>query len=799
MFLIIGVGLITIFMAYQVQFTELSYDFAKVVPAKDPDMQYFEKFKETFGEDGNLMVIGVADSSVYQTLSFKRFKFMSDYIENIPGVIAVVSLPNLQLLQKDTETKSFTSVPIFPSIPDRQEQLDSLLNLTLQQKIYSEQLINQKNGAMLMLVALDDTILQSEKRQTVVGDIMHAVDIYSDGTGIELHVGGLPYLRNFLASKVKEELDLFLWLSAGVTALILFIFFRSWNAVVFPMIVIGVMVIWTMGTLVLFGYKITLLTGLLPPIIVVIGIPNSVYLLNKYHQEYEQHGIKMLALSRVIRRIGIVTLITNFTTAVGFGVLAFTDITILKEFGIVAGINILATFLVSIILIPAVFSYLPAPSPRQLRHLNLKGLERILTGLDHLVHRQKYSIITVSVMIILISIIGLSKVNSVSFMADDIPRDSRVWQDLQFFEKNFKGIMPLELVIDTGKKRGVNRLPFLQKVAAFEDYVAESPHISSTLSLTDFIKAARQAFYNNNPAFYDLPNNQDKNFLQRYLRNYQDGEDLLGSLVDSSGQQMRISMKVGDIGSQRMDSLINLSLKPKINELFEGTGTQATFTGTTLLFIKGNKFLIENLQVSLLMAFAIIALIMAMLFANLRMILISMVPNIIPLILTAGIMGFFNIPLKPSTALIFSVAFGISVDDSIHFLAKYRQELYSNNFFVPIAISKSIRETGPSMMYTSIVLFAGFVIFAGSDFGGTVALGILASTTLIIAMFTNLILLPALLLIFDSGKRQRNRHPLIEQYDELYDVDNEEEINRDLIRLEKSSPQISPEEQKLGS
>ncbi len=508
--LIIAVGLVTLFMADQLQHLELSYDFAKVVPADHPEMLYFKKFRETFGEDGNVMVVGVADSAVYEPLNFKRFKFMSDYIENIPGVIGIVSLTNLNRLEKDVEQKTFNAVPIFPTIPSDKIQLDSLLTIALQQRVYSDHLVNKDNGAMLMLVALDEKVLQSEKRQNVVDDVMHAVDIYSNGTGIQLHVGGLPFLRSYLTSKVKEELDLFLILSAVVTAIILFIFFRSWNAVVFPMIVIGIMVIWTMGTLSLFGYKITLLTGLLGPIIVVIGIPNSIYLLNKYHQEYERHGMKMLALSRVIRKIGVVTLITNFTTAVGFGVLAFTDIAILKEFGIVAGINILATFLVSIILLPAVFSYLPAPSPSQLRHLNLKGLDRILTGLDLLVHRQKYSIVVVSVVIVVIFLIGLSRLNSVSYMADDLPKGSRVWEDLQFFQQNFHGVMPLELVIDTGKKKGSSNLNLLRKVASFENYVERHEEISSPISVTSFVKAARQAFYNNNPAFYDLPNNQDK-------------------------------------------------------------------------------------------------------------------------------------------------------------------------------------------------------------------------------------------------------------------------------------------------
>jgi predicted RND superfamily exporter protein len=784
--LIVLVALITVFMASQLKHLELSYDFAKVVPAKDPDMLYFTDFVETFGEDGNLVVVGVKDSAVYDPLNFKRFKFMSDYIQNIPGVTGLVSLTNLNRLEKDAANKTFHQVPIFPTIPSDKAQLDSLLSIALDQRVFSDQLINRENGAMLMLVALDNEVMQSERRQTVVSDVIHALDIYTNGTGIQLHVGGLPYLRSYLAAKVKEELDLFLILSAIVTAIILFIFFRSWNAVVFPMIVIGVMVIWTMGTLALFGYKITLLTGLLGPIIVVIGIPNSIYLLNKYHQEYERHGIKMLALSRVIRKIGIVTLITNFTTAVGFAVLAFTDIVILKEFAIVAGINILATFLVSIILIPAVFSYLPAPTSRQLRHLNFRGLDWILTQLDLLVHRQKYTVLVVSLVIIALSFIGVLRLNSVSYMADDIPKHSRVWQDLQFFQENFEGIMPLELIVDSGRKKGSSRLSFLRKLDSFEQYAEASTHISSAISITDVLKAARQAFYNGNPAFYDLPNNQDRNFLQPYLKDQDGTGKLVSSLVDSTGQQVRISMKVADIGSVRMDSLLQHYLQPKIDSLFGGTEVKATFTGTTLLFIKGNQFLVENLRLSLILAFVIIALIMALLFANFRMILISLMPNIIPLIITAGIMGFFSIPLRPSTALIFSIVFGISVDDSIHFLAKYRQELFSNNFFVPIAISKSIHETGASMMYTSIVLFFGFVIFAGSEFGGTVALGILASTTLIIAMFTNLIVLPSLLLIFDSGKRSEDSHPLIEHYDEFYHEESDEEIDMDLIRLESN-------------
>ncbi|MDN5201998.1 efflux RND transporter permease subunit [Fulvivirgaceae bacterium BMA10] len=784
--LIILLAIVTAFMGYKSQEIEWSYDLAKTVPEHDPEMIYFEEFKKVFGEDGNILAIGLKDSAIYTPENFQKFKTLSQEIEDFEGINEVLSLPLLQALVRDKVNRKFELTPAIEEIPADQATLDSLLQNINNLEYYNGQISNASNGATVVLITIEKEVLNSPKRQDLVNRIVKVGDKFSKDTGIELHYAGLPFVRSTIAGKVKRELNFFLMLSVLVTGFIMFLFFRSWDAVVFPMLVIGIIVIWTIGTIALFGFKITLLTGLIPPIIVVIGIPNSIYLLNKYHQEYSIHGNKMKALSRVVRKIGIVTLITNFTTAIGFVVLASADIIILKEFGIVAGINIFATFFVSIILIPGVFSYLPPPSKRQLKHLGFQPLDATLTFLDFMVHRHKNVIFITTAILILVSSYGIYKLDSVSYMVDDIPEESVIKKDLRFFEENFSGIMPMEIVVDTGKKKGVMQLKNLRKVAELEDFLADQKFISKPVSIVSFVKAAKQAYYNNNPKFYGLPNNQERSFIFSYLRDQSDDSGLLNSFVDSTGQKMRVSLKVADIGSKKMDSLIGEVINPKIDEIFADSGITATVTGTTPLFIKGNRFLIENLRFSLLLAFLIISLIMAVLFKNFRMILISLVPNIVPLLITAGIMGFFNIPLKPSTALIFSIAFGISVDDSIHFLAKYRQELFSNNFFVPIAISKSIRETGASMIYTSIVLFAGFVIFAASDFGGTVALGVLASTTLLIAMITNLGLLPSLLLTFDDGKRKKDSHPLIEQLEDFYQEDEDEEIDLDLIKMEST-------------
>ncbi|MFA0961630.1 RND family transporter [Roseivirga sp. BDSF3-8] len=786
LYLILLLAAITVFMGFQASRIELSYDFAKIVPSNDPDMVYFQEFRDLFGEDANILAVGVKDSALYEADNLRRYKALSDEITAVEGVKSVLSLPLLQRLERNSQEKRFDLVPLFPTIPESQGEVDSLLRDVRDQRFYTSQVVNLENGATLMLVAIEKATLNSEDRLRLVQDIVDLGDGFTENTGIKLHFAGLPFVRSIIASNVKDELNMFLMLSVLITGLILLFFYRSWDAVIFPLIMIGIMIVWSLGTIVLLGYKITLLTALIPPLIVVIGIPNSVYLLNKYHQEFNRHGNKMRALSRIIRKIGLATLITNSTTAIGFGVLAFTDITILREFGVVAGINIFATFFVSIIFIPAIFSYLPEPNTRKLKHLHFKGLDKFLTAIDLLVHRYRYRVFFITAVLVGAGVYGMYQIQSVSYMVDDIPEDSEIRTDLAFFEANFSGVMPLEIIVDTGKRRGVLRLSNLRKIEELEDFLADQEYLSTPVSVVSFIKAARQAFYNNNPAFYALPTNQDKNFILRYLREQSDSSGLLSSFVDSTGQKIRVSLKIADIGSLKMDSLIGRVVEPKVAEIFEGTDIEVGITGTTPLFIKGNNFLIDNLRTSLLLAFALISVIMAMLFGNIRMILISLVPNLVPLILTAGIMGFAGIPLKPSTALIFSIAFGISVDDSIHFLAKYRQELFANNFFVPLAISKSVRETGASMMYTSIILFAGFIIFAFSDFGGTVALGFLTSTTLLIAMFTNLILLPILLMTFDDGKRRKDFHPLIEHYEEFYHEAEDEEIDVDKIRVEKS-------------
>lgn len=750
--LLLSTAIVTAFMGYQSQKIELTYDFVKVIPESDEEFIYFKKFKKTFGEDDNILVIGMQDTNLFQFESFQKFQRLTQKLEGIEGINQVISIPSLRILSKDTLANKFVLNKIFPSIVKSQSEIDSIFSIAKNNHFYDGLVYNDSTNATLMAISMEKSVLNSAKRQEVIAKISEHCENFSKQTNIKLHYAGLPYVRNIMVKKVSAELKLLSVLATFVTCLILFFFFRSLLSVIFTLLVIVITVLWTMGTIVLLGYKMTLLTGMLPALIIVIGIPNCVYMYNKYHQEFKRHRNKVKAVSRIIEKIGFLTFMTNANTAVGFFVLFFTDIIIIKEFGMVAGILSLATFVITMAVIPPLLMYLPEPNVKQLKHLDFGLIAKLRQYIEYLVIHHRKTIYTVSVCLLLLGFWGIYQIKSVSYMVDDLPTNSPVKKDLAFFEQHFSGIMPLEIVIDLGKKKGILKQSNLLLLEEFNQFLTDQQLISPPLSILNIIKGSTQAFYNNNPDDYRIPSNSERPFIMKYLNNKGENKDFLRSVVDSTGQYVRFSCKIADIGTNEMKTLIQDKIKPKINELFESKGIKANITGTTLLFLKGNQYLIDDLTGSLIFAFFLISIMMAMLFTNLKMIIISIIPNLIPMLLTAGIMGWLDITLKPSTALIFSISFGISIDSTIHYLSKYKQELKLLKGNTLEAVKTSLYETSISMIYTSIVLFCGFIIFSFSDFGGTVALGVLTSITLFIAMITNLILLPSLLITF--GKKR---------------------------------------------
>ncbi len=772
---LIIIGILTIFMGYMATKVKLSYEMTKMLPASDPTSIAYEEFRKQFGEDGSVFFVGLQDSSLFELEEFNEWYDLNDKIKEIEGVHQVVSIGKIFRLEKDTVGKKFDFKAVITKKPETQHELDSLKKEIYGLPFYNGLLFNKETNVSMMMITLDKKMLNTKNRVQLIYDIRDTFDAFGKKHNIKLHYSGLPYIRTITSKKVEVELQFFIYLALAVAATILLIFFRSFSIVFFTILIVIINVVWVFGTISLLGYKITMLTGILPPLLIVIVVENCIFLLNKYHNEYISHGNKIKALSRVVRRIGNANLLTNTTTAAGFAAFIVTGNKILVEFGIIASINIVVAYLLTLFLIPIVFSYLKAPEKRQIKHMDKSNVSKILNRVVYIVQHHRSLVYIIFAGIIFAGIMGVTKLKTSGNVVDDIPHRDPLYVDLMFFEHHFKGVMPLEITIDTKKKKGVLRMSTLQKIDELQKILATYPELSEPLSLVEVAKFSKQAFYNGDETMYELPNNHEKNFILEYIPKLEgsDEKSLLNSFVDKDLSITRISVQMANIGTKDIQRIMD-DLQPKIDKLFPASRYNVNVTGTSVVFLKGTNYLVKNLATSLLLALTIIAGLMALLFTSARMIGISLIPNLIPQLMTAGMMGYFAIFIKPSTILIFSIALGISVDNAIHFLSRYRLQLKLNNWNIKESVIAALRETGYSMIYSSVVLFFGFIIFVFSTFGGIQSMGYLIAFTLLVALLSNLFVLPTLLLSLDKLITTKHfKEPLIILFDEEEDIDLE--------------------------
>ena len=760
--LLITLFVITGIMGYFANKVTLSYEFAKAIPSDNPKYRDYVAFRQKFGDDGNLLVVGVQTDKIFELNTFKSYLHLQEQLKKVSNVENVLSVPSSITLHKDELTEKLIPLKIFADSISTQAELDSAKAVFFNQPFYKSLLYNPDSNAYLMGVRINKDSLNSPKRTKIVNDISEAVKAFETETKIATHLSGLPLIRTLVSDKIKREMKLFLIGSLILSALILLVFFRSLSTTILSLLVVILGVIWSVGLLYLCGYKITLLTALTPPLVVVIGIPNCIYFINKYHTAYRTNSDKNKSLVDMVSKMGVVTLFCNITAAIGFAVFALTRSAILKEFGVVAGISIMFIFVISFILLPAVLSYLPAPKPAQTKYLDNRWITTFLIRIEHWVMNHKKTVFGVTGVVLIVAIIGIFKLKTVAFIVDDLPKDDTIYTDLKFFEKNFKGVMPLEIVIDTKKRNGLagmRALTVYSKVDSLSQYITAQKDMNRPLSIAEGLKFAKQAFYDGDSVNYLLPNSFDGAFVGEYLKpgkSDSSGKNnlakMLTAFMDSSRQSTRVSISMADVGTVQLPILLS-GIQQQTDKLFDTAQYKVTLTGSSITFLEGSRFIINGLKESILYAFLLIAVCMLYLFKSARILICSLIPNIIPLVITAGVMGWAGIPLKPSTVLIFSVALGIAIDITIRFLVNYKQELPTFNNDIMATVSATIKNTGLSIVYTSLVLIAGFIIFCLSSFGGTKSLGWLTSITLLVATLTNLILLPVLLLLMAPKKR----------------------------------------------
>jgi predicted RND superfamily exporter protein len=751
-FILVAIACCTVFLGMQWKHMRFTYTEANMLPDDHQVNTAYNTFLDTFGEEGNLIIYGVKDSLLFTPSNFSTWNTLSKELGQAPEVDLTLSVGDLQKLKKRTDSIGFEMVPLVRDSILSEKQLKKLqYELFEKLPFYSGLVYSPDKKSVRTAVYLKKDIVNTPARKIFIEKVLiPKIAAFEKQTGMKVYTSGMPYIRTLNSQNIIDEIGMFIGAAVIVTSIIFFFFFRSYRATFISMITVIIGVLWAFGILGLLKYEITVLTALIPPLIIVIGIPNCIFLINKYHQEIKQHGNQAKSLQRVIAKVGNATLMTNVTTASGFATFILTNSQLLKEFGIVASICIIAIFLLCLLIIPIVYSFMAVPKNKHLNHLNKRWINRFVDWMENKVRHNRIAIYMISIGLLCVSIIGIYNIKISGSLVEDMPKKTEFFKSIRFFEKEYKGIMPLEILVDTKRKKGVMKLATLKRMNELQEYIEEFPEFSQSLSVVDLVKYSKQAYYNGNPEYYQLPNSQERSFILSYAKSSTKDTNLLKSYVDSTGQFARITTFMKDIGTERFDR-IEEDLKAKALKIFPQERYNVSFTGKALLFQKGTKYLVKNLIISLSLAILLIALFMAWMFRSFRMILVSLIPNLLPLIITAGLMGFLGVPIKPSTILVFSIAFGISVDDTIHFLAKYRQELIANNWKIKKSVYAALRETGVSMFYTSIVLFFGFSVFTISSFGGTVALGALVSVTLVFAMLANLMLLPSLLLSLEKS------------------------------------------------
>lgn len=750
-FILLVLGVFTFFLSTKIQNIQFSHTEANLLPQDHEENIKYDKFLDIFGEEGNLIILAIQDSAVFKVDNFNKWNGFSKKIDSFSQVDFAVSIGDIKKLKKDKENQKFIVEPLYKNLPTTDIEVknikDELFN-TL--PFFDNFLFNKNTGTLRTAIYLDPEIVNTKIRERFVFDDLNpAIEKFEEETGLDIRVSGMPYIRTMNAQNIIDEIGIFVGLALLVTSLIFWLFFRSYRATFITMLVVSIGVVWALGFIGWFQYEISVLMALIPPLIIVIGVPNAVFLINKYQKEVKKHGNQAKSLQRVISKIGNATLMTNITTASGFATFIFTNSPLLNEFGIIASINILAIFVLSILIIPIIYSFMHKPKEKHLKHLERKWIDAIVDWMENTVRHHRISIYASTVIIIIVSIIGVYMIRVSGSIIEDMPKGEQFFEDIVFFEEEFGGIMPLEILIDTKRKKGVMNLSTLKRMNKLEEEIDEIPELSKPISILNMVKYSKQAFYKGNPKYYQLPTEQEKNFILAYTKNSDTNSNMLKNFVDSTGQYARMTTYMKDIGTDKMER-IEKRIQDKIDKVFPKEKYEVTLTGKALVFLKGTNFLVKNLAVSLSLAILLISIFMAWMFRSYKMIIISLIPNILPLLITAGLMGYLGVPIKPSTILVFSIAFGISVDDTIHFLAKYRQELIAHKWNVRKSVYAALRETGVSMFYTSIVLFFGFLVFTISSFGGTKALGGLVSVTLLFAMISNLLLLPSLLLSLES-------------------------------------------------
>jgi len=697
---------------------KLTVDFSleQMFPKNDPQREVYEQFLSEFSREDDLILLTYSGGDPLTRQSVENIANLTEDLEFVDGVESVLSLSNLM------DGEFFNADLLDVEWQMRREDI-------VKHPIFTNVVISESGSVGALLVNLDDSIRSQESRALIFLEI----DELLSNTKWEWHEAGIPVLRTRYIELVAQERAIFFPLSFLVVVLILYAVFRQVKGILLPIAGITVALVWVAGIMALLGITVNVVSYLTFNLLMIIGCSNAIHLLIKYHESLGLGFGRKDALDRVITEIGGALFLTSFTTAIGFFSLMMTNIRITQEFGFIVGVGVVIMFMLTIIILPILLSFIALPDKIHIQRL-IKGEEfKAAYKLNEWTKGHPYMVIVLTVIVFCTSLVGLYKIDYNISILDDLKPGNELFDDVRFVEENLGGTLPLEIAVDTGVENGITNPTFLSILDNFKKDILSIQGIGAAITIADHLKLINEAIGNGKR---ELPDNKDE--VLSFLVSYEE----TSGLANADYSKARISARVVNITSEQAKGIvtqINSFAKKRFTE-----ETKLTITGSTLLALRTNAHLVKNLTTSFVIAFFIIFLSMVFLFRSLRLSLLSILPNIIPLMVAGGLMGFLGIKLRPSTAMTFSIALGIAVDDTIHFLARFRQE-YLKGLSIPDAVSQTLLTTGKAIISTTIILSLGFVVMVFSEFVPNHEFGMLATIILVVALTGSLVLLPVLI------------------------------------------------------
>ncbi|MDX2249887.1 MAG: MMPL family transporter [Bacteroidia bacterium] len=737
--------LLTIGFFFGVGKLTINFSFESFYPKEDPEFQYYEVFQEMFSEEQNYAVYIALQSpakdifdSTFLAFSDSIFRKMGS-LPNVDSMVSATTFEQIRRMGLGIRRRPYLDFSSQEAVTQSRQRLEKDSTLV-------GNLITRDLRYVCAYIFIDPLLFDTKERDVLVDEI----DEILEASGTEYIISGIPYIRTGYVKKLQSELVIFVTLATLFIFTILFFTYRHLWGIIIPFVIINVSLIWTLGLMGFAGQSINLISEMLIPILFVVGMSDIIHLATKYLQEIKLGKSRVEAMQTTLKEIGLAVFLTSLTTAIGFASLMVSNVPPIRDFGLYASLGVMITWFITIAVMPAALLWIRPESLMKAQAIDNHVLwDRLLQFIYRLISHRQRLIVRLSWVTVLVSLLLILRIPMTTFLIEDIGKNDPIRKAMIFFEKELYGLRPFEIGIHAKEGYKITDREILVEMEKIQDFLNQKGYFSPFFSPATYVQQANYFYHNNSPRYNRVPDTQqeiDELLTFTFLNG---GGELFSRVVGRDTTVARISARVPDAGSDVFNKLYAELDSFVVNHCNHQIFTYR-LTGHAYLTEHNLKYLRQSLMGGLGIAFVVIGAIMGLMFRSWKMLIISIVPNVIPLVLTGGVMGLFGIPLTTSTALVFVIAFGIAVDDTIHFLTRYRIEILQGHN-VETAIRNTLLGTGKAMILTSAVLLGGFLILLTSNFGGTFNTGLFTGLTILFALIGDIIILPILLRMF-GGK-----------------------------------------------